>query len=236
MRNGGRRLIYTPRILGTCGYLGGLHSVQEEFCWSWSQMIQHNYEYVCQPGEMIYYDRSKISYHDWSRNYLAKEMRGDWLFQTDTDHLFEPDILVRLLRVMDQLDAKVVTAVYLHRAEPYTPVMYQFNEDLNKVIPIISWDQRAKVIPIDCAGAGALLVKREVFERIRKEFKEEPFDFSPPFKEDFSFFRRVKLLGIQTYLVPAVESFHLKTKPLGLADYNPAEIPQIDGPTVQGYM
>lgn len=229
-------MIYTPKIIGTCGYLGGLHSVQEEFCWAWHQMTCFNYEYLCQPGEVVFYDRSKLSLHHWSRNYLAREMKGDWLFQSDTDHVFEPDIVVRLVRAMDALNAQVVTAVYCHRAEPHTPVLYQFNEDLTHVIPVVNWDARARAFPIECSGAGALMVRREVFERIEKELKEQPFDFDGKLGEDFSFFKRLKRLGIKAYAIPPVESYHLRTKPIGLADYDSADIPQIDGPRVEGYI
>ena len=91
------------KFIGTVAYLGGVPSVLEEFCWSWSQMVQYNTEYLCQPGELIFYDRARASYHAFARNTLASRMRGDWIVMLDTDHLFEVRQYEMVQRVLTEV-------------------------------------------------------------------------------------------------------------------------------------
>lgn len=94
---------------------------------------------------------------------------------------------------------------------------------------------------IDSAGAAALMVRRSVIERMKHELHERPFqprwkydagslgevfqkirekslyddmpDTSDPFFwEDFSFFWRCKLLGVECYLAPWIVFPHLETR------------------------
>jgi hypothetical protein len=96
-------------------------------------------------------------------------------------------------------------------------VLYTLNSQ-NKLATITNWENK-QLIPIDSAGAGTLLIRRNVIERIGAELKEEPFSITPPYSEDNSFFSRTRKLGIQAYCTPYIESLHLRTQPLSSADY-----------------
>jgi hypothetical protein len=212
-------VLLTHRYLGTVAYLGGLPAVLEEFCWSFAQLVQYNAEYLCRPGEFVHYDRAKVSLHDYARNTLVERIRGDWLLMVDADHAFEPDLAARLLRKLDEYQCDVVTAVYVHKHPPHTPVLYQYNGQ--GMEPIHDWDRRAEAFQIGSAGAGSLLVKRSVFTRIKSELKEGPFDRIAPFGEDHSFFIRLHRLGIAAFAVPSIESPHLEVRKTSLADHHP---------------
>src|SRR5882672_263436 len=193
------------KCLGTVGYLGGLPSLIEDFAWSFIQLIQWNSEYICGPGEYIHYDRATKSEHAQARNYLVQHMRGDWLFQLDTDHVFEPDLLGRMLKVMDSYNLDVLTGLYLFREPPHSPVLFRWDAENARFPPIGSWDKDAELLEIGSAGAGCLLVKRAVFERIVAELKEWPFDVRPPHIEDHSFYLRLIELGVKAYCAPLIE-------------------------------
>ena len=222
-------LINTPRIVGTIGYMGGVMALPEPFVWSWTEMIQYNHDYVCDPGERIYYIRATNSFHSFARNTLVKQFKGDWLLMLDTDHAFEPDILGRMMKTIAlKPEVQVLTALYQYKGAPHAPKLYRFGKDYKDFNVLGKWDipkSRDKVggkylVPIDLAGAGCLLVKREVFERMNKRFKQEPFDIIPPYGEDNSFFLRLKKLGIQAYCDPTIEYHHLEYKEVSMKDFD----------------
>lgn len=211
-------MLLRNKPIGTAAYLGGVPAVLEEFCHSWSQMIQLNQEILCQPGEYVHLDRSISSYHSSARNSLAQQMLGDWLFMTDCDHAFEPDLLLRMVTVLNQAKIDVLTGVYRYRVHPYLPVIYKWNEEAGGFSVLATMDWEAPLQEIDCSGAGCLLVRRSVFQRIWSELGENPFDILHPLSEDFSFFKRLKKLGIKAYCAPQIESQHLKIKRITSAD------------------
>lgn len=161
-----------------------------------------------------------VSLHDFARNSIVEQMKGDWLWMTDTDHKFDPDTLARMLFFMNKFNLDVVTALYRHRAEPGCPVIYQWDEENVFLNPIGNWSQDVDVIEIGSAGAGCLLVRASVFARIRKELGEQPFTRFDHYGEDHAFFKRCQKLGIAVHALTRVESPHLQIQALEMEDYN----------------
>jgi len=222
--------------IGTIAYLGGVLSLPEEFCWNWGQMIQYNTEYMCNPGEYIHYTRAKASYHAFARNELVKEIQGDWLLMLDIDHSFEPDLALRLRYRMDKYNIDVLTGLYLYKYPPHSPVLYQYSKD-GIPQPLVDWTEGADIFEVNAAGAGVLMIKRKVFDRIKEELKEEPFDIKPPFGEDHSFFKRLEDLNIKTYCCPVVESHHLGLKKYSYdEDYDKTFFEKREGNKVGGFI
>ena len=210
-------MIFSSKPLGTIAYLGGIIAVPEPFLWSMVQCIQWCNEYLCEPGWHIHLDRAKVSYHAYARNSLIERMQGDWLLMLDTDHQFEPDLPGRLLKRMQSYDVDVISAMYQMKDPPHVPVMYQRQEN-GFFAPIGYWEVQMQ--EIGSAGAGCLLVKRRVFDRIRSELGENSFDIIPPFSEDHSFFQRLHKLGIKAYGAMNVECNHLQLRPITLSDFD----------------
>ena len=77
-------------------------------------------------------------------------------------------------------------------------MLYQWTDN-GLTQPIGDWDKNAALVQGGSAGAGALLVRRPVSERIRTEMKCGPSDILPPLGEDHSFFKKLKELGIPAY-------------------------------------
>jgi hypothetical protein len=215
-------MLFTRRAIGTVAYLGGLPAVLEPFCWAWSQMVQYNAEYMTSEPlkEYVHYDRATVSFHSFARNSLVERFLGDWLIQLDTDHAPEPDLAVRLVRTADWAGVDVLTAVYCHRAEPGSPVLYQWDAEQNLLNPIASWDPSARVIQIGASGAGALFVRRKVFEQLVRAYHCAPFDILGHFGEDHSFFKRCRDLEIPVYAAVNIESPHLRWQSFGLKEYD----------------
>ena len=209
----------SKEIIGTVSYMGGLPSLLEEFCWSWSQMIQYNSEYLCGPNQEIFYTRVKASFHSWARNKLAEECLGDWIFMLDTDHTFDPDVLARLLIQMNRHKVDVISAIYETRHEPHAPVAFKWKGTGFGQIRKWQLEEDERLLRVDSVGCGTILIKRTVFDRVRDELGQQPFDVIHPWGEDHSFFRRLMRLGIKVYVDPKIESHHLVTRGLSLSDY-----------------
>lgn len=227
-------MLLANKPIGTIAYMDGLPAHLRNFTWSLVQMIQFNAEALCGPGEYVHYDRATDSFHSFARNNLAERMLGDWLLMLDTDHEFAPDLAVRMLDRLNVYKADVLVGFYQHKARPYAPVIYMRNKR-RLFAPIGAWDTSADVLQIDSAGAGCLMVRREVFERIRKKFKQGPFDITPPLGEDHSFFQRCGELGIKVLCDPRVQAPHLRIAPVTLEDYRRDEVVLAKPQKVRGW-
>lgn len=212
-------MIEQLKCLGTVAYMGGVMSVPEPFAWAWGEMRAFIRESMCQEGEYVHATRARVSLHDSARNRLADEMRGDWLLMLDTDLEFDPDICARMVRAMNTYNLDVLSGVYCFKTSPHQPVLYYWNPETERTEPISSWDKGTEFFKIGAAGGGCLLIHRRVFDRIKRDLGERPFDRMPAKNwkgathgEDHSFFRRLHLLGIQAYAMANLHTYHLMYK------------------------
>jgi GT2 family glycosyltransferase len=203
-------MLTTHKILGTVAYMGGIMSLPEPFAWSWGNMAAFTPNALCGDGEYIHYDRAKLSLHDYARNEMLSRMRGDWILMLDTDISFEPDLAARMVRTMYKYDLDVLTGIYSYKHEPHFPVLYMHNPENDRHEIIADWDRSKEIFEIGSAGAGVLLIRRHVCERITAELSENPFDRYPRKGEDHSFFTRLRKLGIKAFCAPHIEVSHLE--------------------------
>jgi len=212
-------MLIVKKPIGTVAYMAGVWAVPEAFTRSWGRMIQYNAEYLCDTGQYVDQLFPDSSYHATARNFLAAVFNGDWIFMTDTDHTFDPDIVCRMVGLMNAFNVDVLTGVYRYKNFPHLPTLYWYNEGSKGFSVIAELDPTAPIQQVDCAGGGCLLVKKSVFQRIAVELKEQPFDILAPWSEDFSFFARCRKLGIKVYAAPQIESRHLIHKEITSEDY-----------------
>lgn len=195
----------------------------EYFLNDWEKLILYNSEHVCGPNEYIHYTKGTVSYHELGRAQCVEDMRGDWLFMLDTDHMFAPDILDRLLFLKKKHNCLVISGIYQYKFPPHAPVanVWQSPDPQDsRLNPILDWDRKAEIIPIGSVGAGVLLVDRKVFSAIQKDSGENPFGKINGLSEDYSFFYRLKKLGIVPYLAPKIQCHHVISVPLSVDDYS----------------
>jgi len=208
--------------IGSIGYTCQAPMVFEGFCRSWGQMIQYNAEHVCKPGQYIEQVFSHVHKNEIARNELVSKMRGDWLFQVDYDHTFEPDLVARLLHRMDAYGVDVVVGLYHERYPPFKPLIYMEREP-GRFYQIGDWPDEP--FRIGAAGCGCLMVKKSVFRRIKDELGEEPFGQRGALLDDLSFFLRCSELGIPVLCDPRIQHPHLSIKGVTSADYDRTAFP-----------
>lgn len=220
-------MLYGKKIIGTIAYMGGVMTLPEPFVWSWSQMVEYNSQYLVEPNERIFYTRTTNSYHSFARNTLIDSMKGDWILMLDTDHQFEPDLSARMIYYFEKDNLDILTGIYQYVTPPYYPKIYRFDEKKKNLNYIADWDKLkgSYYIRIDASGAGCLLIRKRLIERVKKQFHCGLFDVIPPYSEDLSFFYRLKRMNVPVYAAPMIESYHLRMKPISLAEYDPSQLP-----------
>jgi len=228
--------LYGKKVIGTVSYMGGVISVPEAFCNSWGKLVQWNSEYFCEGNETLLYDRVGVSYHAYARNCLVEKMKGDFLLMLDTDIVFDPDLLGRMINCMNKHKIDVLAGLYCYKAPPHSPVLYHWNKESEAFQPIGDWDKTAEIFEVGSSGAGCLLVKKSVYQRIKDELNEGPFDIINPWSEDHSFFRRLTKLGIKAYCNPNIYVSHISLKPIGLEDYDKNDVVLSDKYEVGGFL
>lgn len=147
-----------------------------------------------------------------SRNHLALkaiEMGADFVFWLDSDMMFGPDTLVRMLKTMKDKDIDFLSGLYFRRVAPFTPVVM---DTLEITETECRWTD-LKEIPDDifeCAGVGfgCVLMRTEVLLTVLSKHKDL---FSPinGVGEDLSFCWRARESGFKIYCDPSISLGHI---------------------------
>lgn len=175
--------------------------------------------------------------NDMVRKFLAHR-KADWLLMIDTDMIFMPDMLERLLENADPDKAPIVGGLcfgFDDKGE-VQPTLYGFVGDENDpiVVRYHEWPPEA-MMQVAATGAAALLVHRSVFEKMASFehptrpgklgfndafpwFQELEHD-GRPVSEDIGFCWRAGLLRIPVYVNTAVQLGHVKQRVLSMDAY-----------------
>jgi len=151
---------------------------------------------------------------DEARNLLiekAKAMieRPDYVFFIDADNCFKANTLIKLV----EADKDVIFGVYYQRNKPHFPVMFRNAPDEKGVqIARFHTEYHGDAIEeIDYCGAGCLLVKMEVLEKL-----EYPYMYiyrnlasKSTVGEDIVFCQKIKNAGFKIYAHTGVDVGHI---------------------------
>lgn len=148
-----------------------------------------------------------------SRNYLAlmaMQDEADLIMWFDSDMVFNPDTLLRLLKDIDD-GADFVTGVYYRRTSPFTPTLFS-KLDINEE-GVAIWDQIEEVpdkglFEVAGCGFGCVLMKTDVARDVFKKFGRL---FSPigEVGEDLSFCWRARECGYKLMCDPDIPLGHV---------------------------
>lgn len=162
------------------------------------------------PGSTRRFERG-ATFPDAKRNALIEAFLGrpdlQWVFFCDSDHLPAPDTVLRLL----ETGCDVVGGLYAGRVrgEPTHGLVYapECGEDVRAAL-------RGELQPVDWIGAGALLVRRHVLERIAPPWFFRPVGWDED--EDIAFCRKVRDAGFVVHVHGGVRVPHLQVVPLAV--------------------
>lgn len=120
-------------------------------------------------GSSVYWSQgsSVPENHARAAEHMLADENLEWLFVLGDDHVFEPELLPRLLS--HNVDA--VVPVVLRRSKPYLPVLYDKKKQDGIYtyldLPRVAADERG-LIKVRAAGSAGLLVRRHVLEKMPK--------------------------------------------------------------------
>ena len=137
-----------------------------------------------------------------SRNKLAMQaIQGeyDYIMWFDSDMIFKPDTMVRLLADIEEKGCDIVSGVYFRRSMPYTPVVFS-KIDISEGI-CKHEDYKGKLdglVEVEGVGFGCVLMKTEIIFQVFAKYTD---CFSPIGRvgEDLSFCWRARQLGYKIH-------------------------------------
>jgi hypothetical protein len=152
---------------------------------------------------------------DRARNYLVDQMLNHPLdpthiFFLDADIVPAADTLMLLLKHR----LPIVSGVYRKRLPPYEPMALSARGGRRgrtlQPIPI----KGPRLRRVDAVGAGCLLIRREVFQKVPAPWFTSEWRKDGHLSEDFSFCEKAQKAGYQVMVDTAVTPLHLE--PMGV--------------------
>lgn len=154
-----------------------------------------------QVGSLIYDSRNKLAT-------TAISMEAEYVLWFDSDMIFEPDTLVKLMKDLDE-GRDIVSGLYFRRAAPYTPVAFSKLEINGDESVHEDYDgELTGIHEVGGVGFGCVLMKSEVLIDL---FSRYGTCFSPigGFGEDLSFCWRARESGYKIHLDTDVKCGHV---------------------------
>lgn len=151
--------------------------------------------------------------------FLAHPEQPDWLWFIDTDMVFQPDVLDRLVDAAHPTERPVVGALcFSFQNGSYArPTMYLLRDDGRVGV---RWEYpRDQLVEVDATGTGCLLIHRSVLEAMTASDKwpaaypwfMESHLGETPVSEDITFCIRARSIGFPVHVDTAIKVGHEKT-------------------------
>lgn len=147
-----------------------------------------------------------------SRDQLAKdaiEAEADYVLWLDSDMVFPPDTLKRLMARLEDNDVDIISGLYFRRVEPFTPTLF---DKLDVESGQVHWTEfthiPAEPFEVGGCGFGCVLMSTEVIMSVMARFNQM---FTPinGVGEDLSFCWRARQLGYRIWCDPTLYLGHV---------------------------
>ena len=159
----------------------------------------------------IGWEVGSLVYH--ARNNLARQALktdADYVLWLDSDMVFAPDTLIRMLKVCMDNDIDFLTAVCFRRKPPYTPCLF---DRLEKVEKGASYTALMSVpeglFKVGGCGFAGVLMASDVLLSVQSKFNGRMFDPMDGFGEDVSFCWRARQCGYEIWCDSSIEFGHV---------------------------
>lgn len=180
-----------------------MDSVPTQFCHSLS-VIQHVGECMVafQISSLVYTARDNLSKQ-------AVSTGADYVLWLDSDMVFEPDLLVRLMAHMEDPEIDMVSGLYHRRVAPYTPVLFDKLEITDTECISTEFDTLPdEPFEVGGCGFGGVLMRSSVLYKV---VSKHGALFTPinGVGEDLSFCWRARQCGCKIICDPSIELGHV---------------------------
>ena len=160
---------------------------------------------------MVGFEVGSLVYN--ARNNLARQAikhEADWVLWLDSDMVFNPDFLQRMMKVCTENDIDFLTALCFRRKPPYTPCLF---DRLDKVEKGASYTALLSVpegrFQVGGCGFAGVLMSTDVLISVSAKFNGRMFDPMEGFGEDVAFCWRARQCGYDIWCDSDIEMGHV---------------------------
>lgn len=156
-----------------------------------------------QVGSLVYNARNE-------RARQAIKAEADYVLWLDSDMVFSPDLLQRMLKVCQDEDIDFLTSVCFRRKPPYTPCLF---DRLEKTEHGASYTALMSVpegrFKVGACGLAGVLMTTDVLMSVAARFNGRMFDPLEGMGEDVSFCWRARQCGYEIWCDSDIELGHV---------------------------
>lgn len=158
-------------------------------------------------GSLVYDSRNKLAA-------LAVENEVDYILWLDSDMVFSPNTLERMLSVLDEHEEiDILSGLYFRRGHPFTPVLFSKLE-VNKETNLLEWEDMTEIkdglFEVAGCGFGGVLMRTDcLFDIAAKEGGGVWFTPFINAGEDLAFCVRARQNGYRIFCDPSIEFGHM---------------------------
>ena len=154
-----------------------------------------------QMGSLIYSSRNNLAT-------MAVQKEVDYVLWLDSDMIFQPDVLQKLIEDRDKGD--IISGVYYRRVQPFKPVLFSKLDITDKGCDWLGYDDYPTDDLFEVAGCGfgCILTPTSVFVNVMEKFG----DLFAPIQgtgEDLSFCWRARQCGYKIMADPRIQLGHV---------------------------
>lgn len=149
----------------------------------------------------------------------AIDGKHDYILWIDSDMVFAPDLLERLLQDAEENNLDYVSALCFKRVMPTAPVILSdlhWSQDdkgfINRGCTVMKDYPKDSLFEVAGTGSAALLVRTSIYTEVVKTFGIAPYEPLPAMGEDYSFCWRLKECGIKMWCDSRVKVGHIGKK------------------------
>ena len=184
-----------------------MESVPVQFLGSMLQLKRQDVEvqFGIETGSLVYNARNSLARQ-------AVKSEADWVLWLDSDMVFDPDLLDKMLTVCIENDIDFLTALCFRRKPPYTPCLFE-RLDVRKDGKGASYTALLSVpdgrFRVEGCGLAGVLMSTDVLISVAAKFNGAMFDPMYGFGEDVTFCWRARQCGYEIWCDSDIEMGHV---------------------------
>lgn len=162
-----------------------------------------------QMGSLVYTSRNELGR-------LAIQSGADYVLWLDSDMVFEPDVLERMLKRIKEDELDFLTGVYFRRVAPYTPVLFdELRYEGSGYEGKAHWTEfqnfpESALIEVGGCGFGLVLMSTEILMSVQAKYGTM-FQPLQGLGEDLAFCWRARQCGYKLMCDTSIEASHVGT-------------------------
>lgn len=180
-----------------------MDQVPVHFCQSLAQLQKvDDCVLVMKSGSLIYSARNDLAT-------TAIKTEADYVFWLDSDMVFKPDTLVRMMETVREKKLDILTGLYFRRVPPFSPVLFDRLDMIGQVCKFSEFDKIPDdIFEVGGCGFGCVLMNTGVFLDVQSKYGNM---FCPIGNngEDVAFCWRARECGYKIYCDPSILCGHV---------------------------